>query len=764
MSYELLEEKLFNELKKTEKKLFSPFSGMAEKKLKKIKEKQALLISYREKTLDEFLQIKILGNIFQDFSVRYQDFDHYIPETVSKNIFEKLKQFESIRKNLNPAFLKENENEQLVQIVSDAKKIPPVLNDKNQSFYSKMIFKNQSLFSSLNQEQKEAVLKEAKHHLVIAGAGSGKTTVLLRRIIYLIQEKKVSPEKILALTYTKNAASVMEQRIEKEFGLKVKIKTFHAFAYEVFQSEISARPKIFTGELESYLSENFDLFMESPVFSASFFDFLLSFYDEEKKETDFQDARHYQFYLKSKSYQTLRGEIVKSKKEKKIADFLFLHHIDYQTPSIIPGTDLEADFYLKEASFFIVLLPLSSHRLKTWQKLQKEMEGLYLLEESDSEETLFQELIKNKKIKYKKMSFSELKTEWKDYSLVKNRAMHLFASYILNFKTFQIKKEIIEKELQTADPRTLFFLQCAEFLRLAYEKMLLSEGFLDFSDLIQEALKIMRNKTDFYSSRYSHILVDEFQDISLEKIELLKLLALPSSPVSLFCVGDDWQSIYSFNGSEVSFFTRFEKYFFDPEKSFLSLNYRCPKSLIDAGNRLLDYNNEKIEKKVKAFSKIKTAPVCYEIESSGDRDFEKKQIQALLHLIHEKITSHPDYDILILSRYNRFLEMIRKNLNPEWIKRLRLLTVHRAKGDEADLVIILGMNEGSWGFPSTIQEQSLLKPVRPLRNEHPIEEERRLFYVALTRARKELFLFTPSKNHSIFISEIEPFLNKEKHK
>lgn len=276
--------------------------------------------------------------------------------------------------------------------------------------------------------------------------------------------------------------------------------------------------------------------------------------------------------------------------------------------------------------------------------------------------------------------------------------------------------------------------------------------------------------------------MDEFQDVSLGHIEIIKQFFEGDSNVKLFCVGDDWQSIYSFQGSDPKYFIDFEKYFGRAAKTYLVDNYRCPRLVLDAGNSLIENNKHKIEKKVNANNKAETIPKLY-ILSESNR-YKYKVTKYTVNLVKEYLAegNEPE-EIMIICRYDGaapFLKEIKEELKNAGVSHLgkgddyynaedngsipenavSIFLVHQSKGREADNVILLHMvKDDNFSFPTVDKENRLIEPVKLNKINH-LEEERRLFYVAITRASKNLDILTQFNNMSPFVKEIESHLER----
>jgi DNA helicase-4 len=301
------------------------------------------------------------------------------------------------------------------------------------------------------------------------------------------------------------------------------------------------------------------------------------------------------------------------------------------------------------------------------------------------------------------------------------------------------------------------FLEIFEPLFEDYQSSLIDSGQIDFNDMIIQATELVK-KGDF-KSKYKYILVDEFQDISKSRYKFLRSLLDQGKDHSLFCVGDDWQSVYRFTGSDLSIMTGFDRHFGFNEVLFLDETFRYNSSINDFSSNFIMKNQSQYPKEIKAKN------VDYPAISIIWYDDLNLAIRKTLEQI-ESIDENPE--VLILGRYNinlykdldsTIFEAFSKqtqrtfdNLSSTSING-RFLTIHRSKGEEADYVVLIGLRAGTYGFPCEIEDDPVLRLVLSDEDQFPNAEERRLFYVAVTRAKKGVFLLADRSSISSFIDE-----------
>ncbi|WP_436856876.1 DNA helicase IV [Citrobacter tructae] len=277
----------------------------------------------------------------------------------------------------------------------------------------------------------------------------------------------------------------------------------------------------------------------------------------------------------------------------------------------------------------------------------------------------------------------------------------------------------------------------------AWKGALKAENAVDFSGLIHQALVILEKGR--FISPWKHILVDEFQDISPQRAALLAALRKQNSHTTLFAVGDDWQAIYRFSGAQLSLTTAFHQTFGDGDRCDLDTTYRFNTRIGEVANRFIQQNPHQLKKPLNSLR-------------SGDKHavtlLDEKQLDALL----DKLSGYAKADerILVLARYHHLKPASLEKASTRWPRlQLDFMTIHASKGQQADYVIIVGLQEGSDGFPAPARESIMEEGLLPEVEDFPDAEERRLFYVALTRARHRVWVLYNKENPSRFVDALK---------
>ncbi len=662
--------------------------------------------------------------------------------------------------------------------------------------------------SSLNDRQRDAVVSEDKRLLVLAGAGSGKTKTLLQKLVYLIEEKSVSPSSILAITFTKNAANEMIDRLiitadqsgtfhktisdkntttlakdieRRNYSKRFKwienltLKTFHSFCYSVLRNfgvnEFDNKFRIIGDEkrdeeddLSKYVAPEtaFEVFHKLLIELCEDADYLLKL---KRYVLDYVvDKLHVERFRKNlpkdgKYFTTLNGIKVRSKSEQYIADWLYRHNIQFEYEPLLNIKDFafNPDFYIPAANVYLEHISNKSYSMR--DKEEQFEKGKLLLvrtfEKMTTDSALFNHTLEmiiksrisqgaysNRFITYRE-EFNNYHEDIKDFIRMVMRITDMIKVESLDVS------EIRQKAEQDQHERVRDFYKLSLPILNKYKEYCINKSYLDFNDMISRTISLFKTQDDIlekFRSKYKYILVDEFQDVNNLQVELIKMLL--TDHTQLFCVGDDWQSIYGFRGSNVSYIIEFEKHFPNSSVIKLDLNYRSTENIVGASNEVIKRNKFKVEKEIRASKKSEHKIVVY----AGNEDEENLDFctQRVRELLEEGLT--PD-DILFLYRRSNMYKPYYFRFKNENIK-IQAKTIHAAKGLEAKVVFIIGLTEGYGGFPDIWLEDRIFQVIKKANHNQLLEEERRLFYVAITRAKDKLFLITEKGNESSFLKEI----------
>ncbi|MFX1260089.1 MAG: topoisomerase DNA-binding C4 zinc finger domain-containing protein, partial [Promethearchaeota archaeon] len=575
---------------------------------------------------------------------------------------------------------------------------------------------------------------------------------------------------------------------------------------KIIYEQTKEKPKLlFDGnKIKQYelVEEIFVKLLEERKYQELYIDFIAYHLEQEVEEETFEDKEEYFKYLRNMRYTTLNNQSVKSIAERDIANFLFMNNVKFEYEPLVDWVDdskedkeYHPDFYLPKYDIYIEHWGLNKElevppwfsitskeykNLRKWKLSQFKKHKKILVETWDYEKSnnelipkLKEKLLEsNPKIEFTPLSYEELIKKTSEFMDKRDEIINLVASFIKiaksNFFTVEdIAKRIKSKKYST---KQKLFGQIAVEVYKKYQDFLKKENKIDFNDMINLAAQIIKKNPEKYLNTYDHILVDEFQDISYQRMELINSFVNENSNTKLFCVGDDWQSIYRFNGSNVTFFVNFRDFFPNPELSYLNRNYRSSPQIVDTSSKLISYNKNQIEKKIYSTNPNCPKPILF-VFSEKLTHLQKIQppyIHKLIEaLLNEKVKPE---EITVISRFNKNLKDIEVYCGARGIQieeyagklrpGVRFYSAHKSKGSESTHVIITDLTSGIYGFPCEIQDSSVFELARRFEKKRFIEEERRLFYVAFTRSKKFLYLFSIENNYSMFLNEIGPYIDR----
>ncbi len=621
----------------------------------------------------------------------------------------------------------------------------------------------------LTKMQRQAVIVNEENNLVIAGAGSGKTSTITARVAYLVKRGLADPSNILVLAFNKAAANELVERIEPLAGPEISVMTFHKFGLNVISEATGQKPDIANSE-EDRLGKKLTIqgiikeACNNEVFAKQLLLYFKYYLVPYQDLTSFENEQEYMSYLAKYEMRTLKGEKVKSYGELLIANFLFLNGVDYEyeakyehKTTTRQKRQYKPDFWLPKAGLYIEYLALDRRgntpgyinkntytRDLEWKreihksKATKMVELMCYHTMEGNLETELDRHLKQHGVEYRPISPEEAFDEINKFGEITNFA-RLISSFLSHFKsnrwTFDGLREKA-KHHRFAD-RSLAFINIFQTLYSEYQQGLERLEAIDFDDMISQAVDHLEAGEAMPDcSRFTHILVDEFQDISKGRAKLLSALKKHAPAKTLFCVGDDWQAIYRFAGSDVSIMREFESIFGASETTTLDKTFRFNNLIADFTTDFVLQNPGQIQKSISSLHTVET-PQIFLINDS-----EKESVlleQALQHINNQALKQ--EGSVLVLGRYrnskpDNFTTLIREF--PGFS--ISFMTAHGSKGLEADYVIVLGMNSGKYGFPCQKVDDPVMGLVLPVAEEYEYAEERRLFYVACTRTKNTVYL------------------------
>lgn len=647
-----------------------------------------------------------------------------------------------------------------------------------------------------NVDQLNAIASDEDNTLVVAGAGTGKTTTILGKLVYLVKHQNIDPRDILVLSFTEKAVEELTNRISTKLEeVHVNVKTFHSFGRHIITQALGEKPSIaFPGDREriKFLNEQFSILLNDKKNLNLAIQYLAYYFKPIILEPGFESLEEYNKYISTEENITMKKELVKSHQEVMLANFLFLNGISYKyeqsyehkTANIEHG-QYRPDFYLPDFKLYIEHFGINKNgetkftnndkenKLNS-KKYFKQMEWKrnlhatyntklietfsYEFTDGDWREKLVKKL-QDSKVKFVPRSTNEIK-DFISQEIKVKKIIELFDSFLNLSKSNgytlnNIKSKI---DLNNVVREKVFFELYSKIYNL-YNTYLRENKLIDFHDMLAGSANAIRKNIVNYSVKY--IIIDEFQDFSKSKYNLIKALSEQNPEAKLFCVGDDWQSIYRFAGSDVSLMTEFERLYGFTRKYQLVVTNRFNDKLAQISNRFILKNTNQIPKKVEAKRRVDFKVI--EVLTNNNADDKKSKLENILNQLNsEAETGGINSSVSILGRY-RHEEP--KEIEKYQIKfknlKIQFLTIHKSKGLESDYVVIVDVVNGKYAFPTEITDDPILGIVLSKKEPYPHAEERRLMYVAITRARHKVFIMTETGKKSIFALELENIKNHD---
>jgi len=648
----------------------------------------------------------------------------------------------------------------------------------------------------LDQQQMVCIVKEAHNHLVIAGAGTGKTTTIVGKIKYLLKTGKCLPEDILVLSFTNASATEMSERIASETGHNIAASTFHKLGLNIISQVEGVVPKITQIGMRKFIKEQLMLNMQSDKYLHLLNSYLLYNRVAAKSEFDFASQSEYEEYLALNPPTTVNNETVKSYGEMDIANFLTQNGIQYiyEHPYEIDTRTREfgqyhPDFYLPDYKIYIEYFGINrngevpsyfkptngmtaseAYRASMEWKRGLHRENKTNLIECYAYEKLEGDLLEKLKEKLEAASVVlQPKSSQELWEQIAGEEDSLLDGIIELFET--LINLIKSNNYDIAKVRELnhtgrnvgtnnILISLLEPIFDAYCQYLADHEEIDFNDMINKASEYIRQGR--YVNPYKQVIVDEYQDISKARFTLLECLR-KSKDYDLFCVGDDWQSIYRFAGSDIGFILNFSKYWGPTELSKIETTYRFSQKLIEITGGFVMQNPVQIKKSIRG-SEIIGFPLG-EISGYTDKyaiEFMSKKLDDIPKGSSVFFIGRYSFDAKLLSdsslfscQYNNVSGVTDVKYGPRPDLKMSFLTAHKSKGLQADYVFVVNNKKSKMGFPSKMPDAPIMELLLDDCDQYPYAEERRLFYVALTRAKKKAFFVTVNNQESEFAYELK---------
>ena len=625
---------------------------------------------------------------------------------------------------------------------------------------------------SLTDEQARAVAQDEDVTLVLAGAGTGKTSVIVGKTLYLAQGLDVDPSQILVLAFNRKAAGEIRNRLPEKLA-DVQVSTFHSFGRRVI-AESEAAPTVSRLATDNFactraLTRILEAMLRDPRTYEVVMEFLAYRSAPYRSPFEFKTVSEYQEYVRSVERRNLNGDLVRSYEEVLVSNFLTEHGVkfQYERPYEERTADRKhqqyrPDFYLPEYDIYIEHFALDrqgkppemwgdySESIEWKRQLHRDSDTTLIeshsWEVSDIQFDALRQKLEAHGIEMERRDCAELVIE-----LAKQKILvlaDLLNTFMKHAKAADLSVGDMLKRAGSGAvrERSERFLTIYETVRERYEQLLQDEGAVDFTDLINRATGLIEDGT--WQSSFRYVLVDEFQDISADRMTLLKFLKSPG--VAYFLVGDDWQSIYRFAGSDVQLMMSCSKHLGHVAECHLTQTFRFGERVQTPSNGFIQANPEQSRRELRPADTSLDRGVAVVRSRTQDAGLARSLMDIAEHAGESEST------VLVLGRFNKSRQVMPAGSGNDALK-LEFSTVHRAKGREADYVVVLDLKDGYDGFPSTITDDPVLKMVLPpvSSQPYPFAEERRLFYVAVTRSRRGTYLVTDFRYPSGFVDELQ---------
>ena len=733
-----------------------------------------------------FLQEKEFTRYYTDY---YKEADALVPQLKAFGIEPSEAVVKLIRDFINIGKLVRLHNQHVIRNLLDTHKL----------------FFDHCLKYPLDEQQRRSIVSEEDNCLVVSSAGSGKTSSIVGKVKYLIEIKKVDPARILLISYTNKAAAELTERMGID-GLRG--YTFHKLAVDLIGRQTGQKPSICDNTDALFVKIYRELLADSQFRKHAveyFVDYQANEADWEKRKNERRQQLSRQKDMRLKALlPDMDGKqiYVRSEQEQKICFVLSSLGVQfrYEEPYEYPVADAMHSQYKPDFSIHFErdgkpqrlylehfgvdergLVPAwfaqdrnisyeEANRIYndgiTWKRAVHEKFGTKLIEtssadfyRSDIKETLKQLLLDAGVTLHERTDVELYSMVLPEGSKQEKAFIRLIATFVTLLKSSCRSLSEVQNQADEAEDQHSEFV-IKNIFRPVYERYseaLHRSGQIDFTDAILQATELCRIS---HPVSYDYIIVDEFQDISVDRYNFLKTLREGDPPAKLYCVGDDWQSIYRFSGSDMALFNNFAAFFGPTEISKIETTYRFGEPLVGLSAQFIQRNTAQIRKNIRPLNEqVKT-----------ELSFQAYDRKDYCITIGRLVASIPaDKSVFLLGRYSfddYYLSFMYKSVKEGnrfyyviGDRKIEFLTVHKSKGLEADYVILLQCNKDTYGFPSRVSDDPALQYVLTASDNFPYGEERRLFYVAITRAKVKTWVLYDTRFPSVFVDE---FLRPEK--
>lgn len=762
--------------------------------------------------------------LFDDWQ-HHEDANTYFSSHIKRTLQQRLNSikpalhsFEQYCHDVDPIY--KNQLEELSKISTS---LSENIDKRNTRFERDRLDNNQTFFDHLEAhpltpEQRHACVVDDNYNLIIASAGSGKTSVIAGKAGLLIKNKEVSEDELLMLSFAKDASNEINDRIQQRLiknthcdfdwakKLTLEASTFHALGCHIIKASCEelgkTPPKVMAkqedqnvsdikNQLVRMLSENEE--------QALLIAYLASHQKPSKSELEFETITEYVDQIEASNLKTLQGEQVRSFEEFTIANYLYLNGITYLYEKSYPHDismvdwhrDYKPDFTILQGNITVYFEHFGvdehdkpPHFFKNPEDYVDSMRKKVTIHDANNTvlvqsksyemrdgtlEANLRHNLEKEGIVFSERTHDDVIQNLKSHKALSDLAS-LLSTFLSQFKSAQLSLDELHTMMQNTSGdkrRADAFYRVFEVVYEHYEDNLNKHNKIDFNDMINRAIGYIHDGA--YISPYKRILVDEFQDISKARLNLVKAL-IENGPedTRAFFVGDDFQAIFAFTGCDIAYIKYFEEYFSkEAQTRELYKTFRFNNKIGEVAKQFIEKNTFQKEKPIITQQEPVHSPMVSLVKTSDPADlpidFAMKKIIAASGL--DKEITLP-VSILILTRFRKDKEKEDKDnikqLKVSYLQRypnmkLEVMTCHASKGQGEDYVVILDLYRG--GFPCEKVNDPLLDIIFAGDDTHgsenyPYAEERRLLYVALTRAKKQVYMVVKPPRVSPFIVEM----------
>ena len=769
---------------------------------------------YRAKLLDEKKTVEYFGVLQSSRLLDTFCKNNGLSLSVAESALSKYINFEALVDEHNDSFIRRAMSEEQHYLDNILREVDPQI--------------------KLDEDQRRVILTDEDYCLVIAGAGVGKTTTVAAKVKYLVEKKGVEPSQILVVSFTNKAVQELRDKLNRDLAIDCPIATFHSTGNAILRKQSSDKLNILDSSklyfvlqdyFKSSILKNESLVNNLIMFFASYFDApyegedINSFFNKIAKSnfatmrSDLNEFKQKVIDVRTKKSVTIQSEVMRSHQEVEIANFLYLNNIDYEYEPMYKYDILFSkkpytpDFVIRQGDKVAYIEHFgitqdgkndrfSDDQLETYKKAindkinlhkQHGTKLIYTFSQYSDRRSLLEHLqdeLENNGFEVYPRSNKEVME--KLVSTEENRyirkLINLICRFITNFKTNGFTADEFSRMYHsTQNVRTRLFLDICRDCYLEYERYLKENNAVDFEDMINESARILREVKEMKKKLdFKYIIVDEYQDISRQRFDLVTALS-EVTDAKIIAVGDDWQSIYAFSGSDITLFTKFEEKMGYAKLLKIVKTYRNSQEVIDIAGNFIQKNKAQITKELKSPKSIVDPVIIYTYDGSPKKlnaDNKSGANYAIAHSVevaleqiiefNKKEGKSEDSSILLLGRFGFDGDKLEKSGLFEYINRgsklksvkypklnITFMTAHASKGLGYDNVIVVNGRNETYGFPSKVEDDPVLAFV--IKGDRSIDyaEERRLFYVAMTRTKNRVYFIAPEQNPSEFLLEIK---------